>query len=158
MKVFSLELLGKIAAELREQGKRIVLAHGVFDLPHVAHMEHLRAAKALGDVLFVTVTADRFVNKGPGRPLFEARWRAVAMAAVGCVDYVAVSDAATAVNAIWEIKPTLYVKGGEFRSRVNWSEGLIAEVETVQAIGGTLAFTDGPEFHSTELIALLRGT
>ncbi len=158
MKVFSLDLLSKIAAELREAGKRIVLAHGVFDLPHVAHLEHLRAAKALGDALFVTVTADRFVNKGAGRPLFEARWRAVAMAAVGCVDYVAVNYAETAVNAIWEIKPNLYVKGGEYRNRVNWSDGLIAEVETVEAIGGSLAFTDGPEFHSTELIRLLKGT
>ncbi len=117
-----------------------------------------RLAKAMGDALFVTVTADRFVNKGLGRPLFEARWRAVAMAAGGCVDYVAVSDASTAVNAIWGIKPALYVKGGECRDRVNWSEGLIAEVETVQAVGGVVAFTGGPEFHSTELIRLLRGT
>ncbi len=158
MKVFSLELLGKIAAELREAGKRLVLAHGVFDLPHVAHLEHLRAAKALGDALFVTVTADRFVNKGPGRPLFEARWRAVAMAAVGCVDYVAVNNAPTAAEVIHLLKPHLYVKGRECSDRALWSRGLHDEYDAVCQVNGTLAFTDGPEFHSTELIRLLRGT
>ncbi len=54
-------------------GKTVVQAHGTFDLLHLGHVRHLEAARKLGDVLIVTVTADRFVNKGPGRPVFSAR-------------------------------------------------------------------------------------
>ena len=49
---------------------RTVLAHGCFDLLHLGHIRHLQEAKKLGDRLVVSVTADKFVNKGAGRPRF----------------------------------------------------------------------------------------
>src|SRR5262249_24797107 len=75
--------LGEICQELRAQGKRIVQCHGVFDLMHPGHVRHFEAARAQGDVLVVTVTPDRFVNKGPGRPVFNQRLRAESVAALG---------------------------------------------------------------------------
>ena len=51
---------------IRSGGKTLVLCHGVFDLFHPGHMEHLRQAKAMGDYLVVTITADKYVSKGPG--------------------------------------------------------------------------------------------
>src|SRR5580700_4167525 len=91
-------------ATVCEQGRLarqvIVQAHGTFDLLHLGHVRHLEAARKLGDVLIVTVTSDRFVNKGPGRPVFNAELRAEMLATLEYVDWVAINDAADAVSAI----------------------------------------------------------
>ena len=67
-KIKPFEALIKISATLRAEGKKVVLCHGVFDLLHLGHIRHLQEAKGLGDVLVVTLTEDKFVNKGPNRP------------------------------------------------------------------------------------------
>src|SRR5262249_41140324 len=67
-KIRAIVELAAITQRLRHAGKTVVQAHGTFDLLHLGHVRHLEAACKLGDVLIVTVTADRFVNKGPGRP------------------------------------------------------------------------------------------
>src|SRR5262245_49633185 len=74
--VLSLELLNKT----------VVQCHGVFDLLHIGHIKHLHHAKSIGDILVVTITADIFVNKGPGKPYFSEYLRAEALAALSCVD------------------------------------------------------------------------
>src|SRR5262249_16703780 len=79
-KIRSVEELAGIVAELRRSGKVVAQAHGTFDLMHVGHVRHLAAARRLCDVLVVTVTADRFVNKGPGRPVFTETLRAEMLA------------------------------------------------------------------------------
>ena len=53
------------------KGKKIVLCHGVFDLLHFGHLNHFEKAKSHGDILVVSITPDKFVNKGPSRPTFE---------------------------------------------------------------------------------------
>jgi cytidyltransferase-like protein len=75
-KILSLDQLARRVAALRASGKRAVHCHGVFDLLHVGHIKHLQAAARLGDVLVVTITPDRFVNKGPHRPAFPEKLRA----------------------------------------------------------------------------------
>ena len=69
-KITSVDGIATVAERWRAAGQRVVLAHGVFDLLHMGHVRHLEAAKAEGDLLVVTLTADRHVNKGPGRPVF----------------------------------------------------------------------------------------
>jgi cytidyltransferase-like protein len=76
----------------REQGIRIVQCHGVFDLLHPGHIRHFAAARSMGDVLVVTITADDFVGKGPGRPAFPQGLRSESLAALSVVDFVAVVD------------------------------------------------------------------
>jgi cytidyltransferase-like protein len=85
-RVLGLDSLSRHCTALRSKGKRIVLCHGVFDLLHVGHIRHLRAAKAFGDILVVTITDDPYVNKGPDRPAFpsELRARCVRDMASGC--------------------------------------------------------------------------
>src|SRR3954452_21027191 len=97
-KLHSLEDLAALLARLRADGRRVVLCHGVFDLLHIGHVRHFEQAKKLGDVLVVTLTPDRFVNKGTGRPAFPDQLRAEFVAALGCVDYVAVNTWPTAVD------------------------------------------------------------
>src|SRR5947209_19428209 len=99
-KVRTVEELAVISQRLRQSGQVIVQAHGTFDLLHLGHVRHLERARALGDVLVVTVTADDFVNKGPSRPAFLEVLRAEMLAALQCVDWVAINRSPDAVRAI----------------------------------------------------------
>ena len=67
---------------LRAQGRRVVQSHGIFDLIHPGHIAHLEGARALGDVLVVSVTSDPHVHKGPGRPYFTEQLRLRSLAAL----------------------------------------------------------------------------
>ena len=88
-KIFSLKnLFSEIIVEEKKE-KKIIHCHGVFDLLHVGHIKHLQKAKQLGDKLIVTITSDKFVNKGPGRRCFLDADEQIA--AIEAVDYVAIS-------------------------------------------------------------------
>lgn len=152
-KVMEMEQLAEEAAQLRSQGKKIVYCHGVFDLLHVGHIRHFRQAKKFGDVLVVTITPDHFVNKGPHRPTFPAHLRAEAVAALDCVDYVAINRWAMAVEAIRLLKPHYYVKGSDYRnSEKDYTGGIALEEEAVTEVGGQLVFTDDISYSSSSLI------
>jgi len=140
-------------ARLRAQGRRIVHCHGVFDLLHVGHLRYFQEAKAMGDVLVVTLTTDRFVNKGPHRPAFPEQLRAEVLAGLECVDFVAINPHPTAVEAIRLIKPDIYVKGPDYADMAKDVTGKIHEEEAaVKEVGGRIAFTTGQIFSSTSLI------
>jgi rfaE bifunctional protein nucleotidyltransferase chain/domain len=152
-KILALDALDQRLADLRAAGKRIVHAHGVFDLLHPGHIRHLREARSLGDVLVVTITADRYVNKGPNRPAFPHALRAEALAALAAVDYVAVNDAATAVPAIEAVRPHVYAKGPDYKVAADDLTGKIGEEEAaVRSHGGTIAFTEDITFSSSALL------
>lgn len=133
--------------------KRLVQCHGVFDLLHIGHIKHFEHAKSLGDILIVSITADQYVNKGPGRPYFTERLRAEALAALSCVDYVVINPNSTAVEAIQHIQPQFYVKGIEYQNPENDCTGkIVNEEEAVKLAGGELHFTQGIVFSSSELL------
>ncbi|SVC05715.1 uncharacterized protein METZ01_LOCUS258569, partial [marine metagenome] len=50
-KILTLENLAFKVEKLRQEGKRIVLCHGTFDLLHIGHIRHLQSASKEGDVL-----------------------------------------------------------------------------------------------------------
>jgi rfaE bifunctional protein kinase chain/domain/rfaE bifunctional protein nucleotidyltransferase chain/domain len=140
-------------SSLRAQGRRIVHCHGVFDLLHVGHLRYFQEAKALGDVLVVTLTTDKFVNKGPHRPAFPEQLRAEVIAGLECVDFVAINPHPTAVEAIHAIRPDVYVKGPDYADMSKDVTGKIHdEEEAVRSVGGRIAFTTGATFSSTSLI------
>jgi rfaE bifunctional protein kinase chain/domain/rfaE bifunctional protein nucleotidyltransferase chain/domain len=152
-KILSLDEIAQRSNVLREQGKRVVLCHGTFDLMHTGHIRYLQRAKKEGDVLLVTVTADEYVNKGPGRPIFNEHLRAENLAALECVDFVAINHAVTAVDALHKIKPSVYVKGSEYRSHGNDVTGnIIREQEAVEEHGGEVFYTDEITFSSSSLL------
>ena len=132
---------------------RIVQSHGVFDLLHIGHIKHFQAAKTQGDVLVVTVTPDRFVNKGPNRPRFTEKLRAEAIAALDCVDFVIINSWPTAVEAIQLVCPTIYAKGDEYKNSENDITGKIDdETAAVHAAGGRTLFTNEVTFSSSSLL------
>ena len=95
-KIVQLERLAELLNERRKSGEKIVHCHGVFDLLHIGHIRHYEQAKRLGDLLVVTLTGDQYVNKGPNRQAFPQDLRAEAIAALSCVDYVAINKWPTA--------------------------------------------------------------
>jgi len=114
-KLKSIVDLGRIAEQIRASGQKVVLAHGVFDLLHMGHVRHLNEARTHGDVLFVTLTADAFVNKGPGKPVFSENLRAEMLAALSMVDYVAINHAPDAEDLLQRLRPDVYAKGSDYR-------------------------------------------
>jgi len=142
-----------VISSLKACGKRIVHCHGVFDLLHIGHLRHFEQAKALGDVLVVTLTADRFVYKGPRRPVFSESLRAEALAALSCVDFVAVSRWPMAVELIRTLKPDFYVKGSDYKDATrDVTGGIDLERGAIEEVGGAIAFTDDITFSSSALI------
>lgn len=152
-KIRTLQELAELATQLRTQGRRLVLCHGTFDLLHIGHIRHLQRARQEGDVLIVTVTADAYVNKGPGRPVFTHALRAENLAALACVDAVAVNQAETAVNVLDLLKPDVYVKGSDYRRAEDDVTGNIArERAAVERHGGSIFYTDELTSSSTQLL------
>jgi rfaE bifunctional protein nucleotidyltransferase chain/domain len=146
----SLEEVQHVAERYRAQGKRLVLANGCFDLLHVGHVRYLEGAKRLGDVLLVGLNSDASVSrlKGAGRPLMTQAERAEIIAALGCVDYVAIFDEDTVDGLVARIKPEIHAKGTDYTGET------VPERESVRASGGSVAIVGDPKTHSTrELIS-----
>jgi rfaE bifunctional protein nucleotidyltransferase chain/domain len=152
-KILGLRELAKVLDRERKKGKKIVQCHGCFDLLHPGHIKHFEAAKKLGDLLVVTVTPDRFVNKGPGRPVYNERLRAETIASLVFVDYVALNEWPDAEKTIKLVRPHFYVKGQDYKDRGKDVTGKIFdEEEAVKSVGGKLRFTEEVTFSSTGLI------
>jgi rfaE bifunctional protein nucleotidyltransferase chain/domain len=152
-KILTLDELYAKAKECRNAGKKVVLCHGAFDLLHAGHIRYLKTARNEGDVLFVTVTADEFVNKGPGRPVFSQDLRVENLGYLNFVDFVTVNTAPTAVNLLSEVKPHAYVKGPDYKQMEDDITGNIyAEKKAVEAHGGKLVFTEDMTLSSTSLL------
>ncbi len=152
-KLVPLEELALRMDAARQAGKTIVHCHGVFDLLHIGHIKHLQAARLLGDVLVVTITPDHFVNKGPHRPVFTAQLRGEALAALECVDYVAVNCWPTAVEAITLLKPNVFIKGATKESGArDHTDAIQDEEAAVRSVGGVLHLTDEDTFSASEIV------
>ena len=152
MKILELDGLARRVAELRAQGKVVVYCHGCFDLMHPGHIKYFQSARGMGDALVVTVTPDRFVDKGPGRPVFGENLRAECIAALECVDGVAVNNAPTAEETLRLLKPSIYVKGQEFEGRPDKTGKLQREQVVLKEIGAEMRYTHEIVFSSTELL------
>ena len=124
---------------------RVVLANGVFDLLHYGHLRHLKAARAMGDRLIVSVTRDAYVNKGPGRPVFNEKQRASMVMALRCVDDVIMVNNSS--DAIALLKPFIFVKGKEYEDKISIEEQNYCVKHNI-----LIRFTDEPVFSSTELL------
>lgn len=152
-KTLSIAEIAAAVAQHKKNGRRVAHCHGVFDLLHPGHIRHLKAARALADILVVTITGDRYVNKGPGRPAFNEFLRAEFLAAIEHVDYVGINHDDNAVELIRTIKPDVYVKGSDYARREDDPTGKIYEEEqVVQSVGGQIHFTDEIVFSSSQLI------
>ncbi len=137
-KVISAADLAARRDDLDRDGRRLVFTNGCFDLLHVGHVRYLQAARALGDALAIGLNADESVRalKGPGRPLHSADDRAEVLAALACVDYVSVFSDPRATTLLAEVRPHVYVKGGDYQLETLNP----AEFAVLQTIGARIEF------------------
>jgi len=116
----------------REEGRKVVLTNGCFDLLHPGHVALLEAARAEGDLLVVALNSDRSVReiKGEGRPVVPEVERAETLLALEAVDRVVVYDEPTPRDVVRALLPDVLVKGAD------WAEDAIVGREEVEASGG----------------------
>jgi rfaE bifunctional protein nucleotidyltransferase chain/domain len=122
-----------------------VLTNGCFDLFHYGHLLHLEAARKLGDRLVVSVTRDRYVNKGPRRPVFKEEQRAQLVRSLRCVDDVILVN--SSLEALKLIRPDYFVKGGEYVGNLQADD-----IEFCKRCDIKIAFTHESVYSSTKLL------
>jgi D-beta-D-heptose 7-phosphate kinase/D-beta-D-heptose 1-phosphate adenosyltransferase len=132
----------------RAQGLRVGFTNGCFDLLHPGHVKVLAAARAECDRLVVGLNGDASVRrlKGPTRPIQDALARADVLAALEAVDLVVVFDEDTPLELIKRLKPTVLVKGGD------WRKEEVVGRDVVEAEGGHVVLVDLVPGHSTTRI------
>ncbi len=138
---------------MREQHQRLVLTNGCFDLLHVGHVRYLQAARALGDALAVGLNSDASVQrlKGPPRPYTSEAERAEVLAALECIDFLTIFAEDTAELLVEEIRPAVYVKGGDYSCDPN-SDSFPPEGHVVEKYGGRVAIVPHVPGRSTSAL------
>jgi D-glycero-beta-D-manno-heptose 1-phosphate adenylyltransferase len=141
------ELIERIKAA-RQNGSRIVLANGCFDVLHVGHVRYLAGARDLGDVLVVGVNSDEQVArlKGEGRPILPAVERAELVDALESVTYVTIFPEPTVEELLLALKPDVHAKGTDYTA------DSVPERDVVRSYGGRVAIVGDPKDHSTSAI------
>lgn len=137
--------LAKIIEKHKQDGDRIVLANGCFDLIHAGHVRYLKDSKSRGDILVVALNSDSSVRhlKGKGRPVLLEKERAEIIASFSFVDYVTFFDEAKVDGVLKALKPHVHAKGSDY------TVDTVPEKETVNNYGGEIAITGGPKIKST---------
>lgn len=133
--------------------KSLVLCHGTFDALHYGHLVHLREAKAQGKILVVSVTADAYVGKGPGRPVFDQQKRMEMLAELECVDFVTLAEERGPQGVIKGLHPEVYCKGPDYANPDNPNMAdHMADKALVESYGGRVHITSGFTASSTALV------
>ena len=152
-KIIVIDNLIKEISKIKYKNKKIGMCHGVFDLLHLGHIRHFHEAKKICDILIVSVTADNFVIKGPGRPKFNQNERMEALSALQIVDFVVISNFASAEKNIQEIKPSYYFKGTDYKKNSDDITGKIKkEIKILKSFGGKIIYTNSKKYSSTSIL------
>ena len=138
-----------LAKKLKAQGKKLVQCDGVFDLVHPGHIHYFAQAKSLGDILYVVVVSDAFVQKGHGRPFFDQDTRALWVAGIGSVDFVVINNDYGPYKIIEAVEPDLLVKGSSYQKKA--TEGFLKDKALVESYGGQVFFSNELDIHSTDI-------
>lgn len=143
-----------LPARLAALPRPMVFTNGVFDILHRGHVTYLAQARALGASLVLGLNSDasaRTLGKGPDRPLNAEADRACVLAALESVSLVALFDESTPCALLGEVRPDLYVKGGDYDIE------RLEETRLVRGWGGdarALSFVEG--YSTTDLVRRIR--
>ena len=131
-----------LAQKVRAAGGTVVATGGCFDLLHAGHVSLLETARSLGDCLIVCLNSDASVRrlKGAGRPLNHAADRVAVLAALGSVDAIAVFEEDTPCAVLDQLRPDIWVKGGDYDGRELPEAGLL---ETWGGVAVTVPYLSG---------------
>ncbi|NDB17607.1 MAG: D-glycero-beta-D-manno-heptose 1-phosphate adenylyltransferase, partial [Gammaproteobacteria bacterium] len=146
------EALREIIASAKAAGKSAVMTNGCFDVLHAGHVDLLRRARELGDLLIVAVNDDASVRrlKGATRPVNPLEHRLSVLGMLECVDYLVVFSEDTPETLYCEVLPQVLVKGGDYTA------AQVAGGDCVSAAGGRVAILDlVPGLSSTRILSKL---
>ena len=138
--------------QAKAAGNVVVTTNGCFDVLHLGHLRYLQAARQLGDLLVVAVNSDSSVRelKGENRPLVPEDERAEMLAGLECVDYVVIFPESTPIELLAELKPSIHVKGGDYKLEQ------LVEREVVEENGGkVIVGLNVPGKSTTNLIEVI---
>jgi rfaE bifunctional protein nucleotidyltransferase chain/domain len=138
---------------LREQGKTVALANGLFDLLHVGHLRYLEGASLEADLLVVAINSDSSARqlKGPSRPVVPEAERAELVAGFACVDFVVLFEETDVRRILRELRPDVHCKGTDYTAEN------VPEVPVARELGVRIAIVGDPKRHATrDLIRRLR--
>ena len=122
----------------------VALTHGVFDVIHAGHMEHLRQCAYVADRVIVSVVADRFVDKD--FIIQDERTRMFQVSRVKGVDDVILCDEAGPWNLLRSIKPNIYIRKDEYLEQSR------PEYKVANELGIKCLFTKTVPPHTKELV------
>jgi len=148
-KIKKREELAPVLKRLKKQGKTIGFTNGVFDILHAGHVQYLEQAKSRCDILVVSLNTDRSVKKykGAGRPLVSQNDRALVVAGLSCVDYVTFHGERRMRKTLEILRPTYYIKGGDYTPDQLTSRGIVEQYG-----GEVLILPLKPGISTTEII------
>ena len=146
-KLIKIENLIKIIGKLPRK-KKAILCHGVFDIVHPGHVRHLTYAKSQADIMIVSCTGDRFIDKGIYRPHIPQKMRALNLAAFEMVNYVLIDENKKPLNLLKKLKPDYFAKGFEYTSK-GFPAATQEEKNELDKFGGKLIFTPGDVVYSS---------
>ena len=156
MQIYTVEELAKLVVERKAAGQIIGLCHGCFDILHTGHIRHFRYAASRCDLLFVSVTADPFVDKGPDRPVFSARERAEIICELRGVSGVVINEAPNAEDLVARVRPSIYFKGQEYLNGKGANPNFLGERDLALSLGIDVQYTFEKTDSSSRIINKLR--
>ncbi|MDC1375725.1 PfkB family carbohydrate kinase [bacterium] len=145
-KIISVEILKDIIGNFPRENK-VIMCHGVFDVVHPGHIRHLAFAKSKSDILVVSITCDKYVDKGKYRPHVPENLRAYSLSAFEMVDYVIIDSNQTPLDNITILEPDLFAKGFEYSDDLPIQTK--QEIEVLESYGGQVLFTPGDIVYSS---------
>lgn len=131
------------------------LCHGTFDFFHYGHLLHFEEAASRCDYLVVSVTSDKYVNKGGGRPIFTEQQRAKIIKHCEFVNEVLISESFSGVEVIERVCPDFYFKGKDYLNFEDPTGRLSDEIKAVERVGGSVVYTTTTKFSSTAVMRKL---
>lgn len=158
MKTVHLSELSNFYIEKLNSGKTVGLCHGNFDVIHVGHINHFEQARAMVDILIVSITSDVHIQKTKEISIFNQDQRAKVLAALGIVDLVVIVNDESSVPLLEKLKPNYYFKGPDYSDFNDSSGRLKAEHDCVKKHGGEIFFTTSAKESSTKVIKTLKNT
>jgi len=137
--------------QIKNKNLKVGLCHGVFDILHNGHIEHFISAKKQVDILVVSVTTEKFVNKGPRQPINNDKKRVNMLNSIKYIDYVFLNKDKNSANIIKALKPDIYFKGPDYLKSDSHGN-LKKEVAALKNYKGKIQFTETHQMSSTSIL------
>lgn len=154
-RIMSLHQAAAWRRTLREQGLRLVVTNGCFDILHRGHAQYLHQARCCGDAMLVLINSDASVRelKGPSRPIIDEYNRAYMLCALACVDAVVMFDSQRCTSEFLALEPDVYVKGGDYNiDNINGEEK-----NALLQVGASFSFIPFVQgFSTTDIVNRIR--